>query len=719
MAVVGALTLGSTSFLPVAVAEAAEVPVAASPPATSAPVTTAPTEGPAPIATAPPTTATVAAGDLGDSIPQTPVDHTDYGTLGAGLYADPGGVETGDTDGSPVGGSVSVEGSEPEDWELDLTLGDDEPAATSDDTDDFGELIWFEDDAEPVVSSEAPATFNVVVFEPVGDPTTGASDAAAIAEPAETTADDDASAPTTTPEVLIFGDAIPVSPSAIDAALIGAIDDPELIVPSATPVTCGSATGQSQGCQKFEVSLKGVSCSATDCTILGSVFLDTKLTSSDCKGWFSAKDCWMQMTPELPSTLKSIDWTPCPSPWAKFTLSKQGCKTADNAEGTFNFTAVTKAITGTVTLQPLFKQDRASKYQFLTDSPLAVVLNTFHIAASGPAYATAGTPFNYIVNLDDNPDSGSLSDVKVTFGLKPAPGDYVDGTSSIVSTTSDAGWSCFGAGVAISLGCNFALTLPDGAHATFNIAVTAKDIVDQTEDDYGITATATCTLCTASTSTWEGTTIRKQDTTQLSITKDGPTGVIAGQSITYEIHVSNVGDHAATSVSVQDILPVGNVIQNASITVPAGWTCDQSTLMCTISSLASGGVAHFTVTGTVKADQAVGATLIDSAVANAANLSISEEAHGDIDRLHTTVTGSSSAAGGAGNVPGSDSGVGSSSASATGGSASASGSGTGDELAFTGSSAASFGLFGLLILGLGAAFAIAGRGRGRRTIRVD
>jgi uncharacterized repeat protein (TIGR01451 family) len=86
----------------------------------------------------------------------------------------------------------------------------------------------------------------------------------------------------------------------------------------------------------------------------------------------------------------------------------------------------------------------------------------------------------------------------------------------------------------------------------------------------------------------------------LALLKSGPTSVVPGQNATYTINVTNNGPGSAVNPVVTDALPAGTTF--ASETHPAGWTCTDpaggtnGTVSCTISSLASGGTASFTVT---------------------------------------------------------------------------------------------------------------------------
>ncbi len=96
----------------------------------------------------------------------------------------------------------------------------------------------------------------------------------------------------------------------------------------------------------------------------------------------------------------------------------------------------------------------------------------------------------------------------------------------------------------------------------------------------------------------------------LVVAKTGPVSVIAGNTITWTIAVSNTGSSTARNVAVSDDLPAG--ISNISLTPPTGGTCPAhadagSTVTCQLPDLAAGAPAvEITVTATVDAGYLVG-----------------------------------------------------------------------------------------------------------------
>jgi uncharacterized repeat protein (TIGR01451 family) len=85
----------------------------------------------------------------------------------------------------------------------------------------------------------------------------------------------------------------------------------------------------------------------------------------------------------------------------------------------------------------------------------------------------------------------------------------------------------------------------------------------------------------------------------LSVTKTGPSNVLAGSNITYTITVSNSASYsAAQSVVLSDVLPTGETFVSQSQVSGPGFTLGASgnTVTDTISTLAPGASATFTLT---------------------------------------------------------------------------------------------------------------------------
>ncbi len=98
-----------------------------------------------------------------------------------------------------------------------------------------------------------------------------------------------------------------------------------------------------------------------------------------------------------------------------------------------------------------------------------------------------------------------------------------------------------------------------------------------------------------------------------------PGQVRTGDDLTYTIQVTNNGPNAAIAATLTDAIPANTRFK--SITAPAGWACSTppvgggGTVSCTISSLAPGAVANFTLVVTVDCTGVSGPTTINNTAA--------------------------------------------------------------------------------------------------------
>ncbi|HET8796740.1 MAG TPA: hypothetical protein VFO89_03575, partial [Thermoanaerobaculia bacterium] len=106
-------------------------------------------------------------------------------------------------------------------------------------------------------------------------------------------------------------------------------------------------------------------------------------------------------------------------------------------------------------------------------------------------------------------------------------------------------------------------------------------------------------------------------TADLAITKtDSPDPVIAGESLTYSITVTNNGPDPASSASWSDTLPAGTTF--VSLSSPGGWSCTtpavgaNGTVSCSIASLGAGS-ANFTLVVAVSPSVAAATVLSNTA----------------------------------------------------------------------------------------------------------
>lgn len=103
----------------------------------------------------------------------------------------------------------------------------------------------------------------------------------------------------------------------------------------------------------------------------------------------------------------------------------------------------------------------------------------------------------------------------------------------------------------------------------------------------------------------------------LSVTKTASSSVAPGETITYNITITNNGPDAAQNVTLSDALPAGTSFQ--SITAPADWSVTTpavgsgGTVTATRSSFAKDVTASFTIVTTLSAGATGGATIINTA----------------------------------------------------------------------------------------------------------
>ncbi len=177
--------------------------------------------------------------------------------------------------------------------------------------------------------------------------------------------------------------------------------------------------------------------------------------------------------------------------------------------------------------------------------------------------------------------------------------------------SSPAGWSCttpaVGSGGTVS--CT-ASTVDVGGPYTFTLEVTVPaDYAGPNPIPNTATVGADNDSNPANNSASADTTLQTVSTADLAIAKsDSPDPVIAGNTITYGIAVSNVGGATATNATMSDTLPAGTTF--VSLTQAPGWSCTTpavgsgGAVDCTVASVDVGGPYNFTLVVTVPADYA-------------------------------------------------------------------------------------------------------------------
>ena len=209
------------------------------------------------------------------------------------------------------------------------------------------------------------------------------------------------------------------------------------------------------------------------------------------------------------------------------------------------------------------------------------------ISEECPDTAAIGTQVDCTVRVE------ALSNVPTASVNRTVPAQFVNTT--LVPDADPGNWDC----TAVT-SCDYTAnggTLQPGVYtftATADVVAPPDDVQDCTD-----VATAGTTLNSACADVR----VYEDDTdTFLDIEKvSGATDVTPGAPISYTITVTNLGPNPATTLAVFENPPA--LLAGASLAFTGGdgtWACvNGSTLICTAPTFASGGVATFTVTGTV------------------------------------------------------------------------------------------------------------------------
>src|SRR5262249_12900572 len=110
------------------------------------------------------------------------------------------------------------------------------------------------------------------------------------------------------------------------------------------------------------------------------------------------------------------------------------------------------------------------------------------------------------------------------------------------------------------------------------------------------------------------TTVRSQ--ADLQVQESGPSTAAAGTNVTYTITVTNSGPNAAVNGALNDPLPSGETFVSQTQTSGPSFTLSNSgnAINDTITSLAVGSTATFTVTALISASTPNGTVLVNTPV---------------------------------------------------------------------------------------------------------
>mgnify|MGYP000325785094 CR=1 FL=1 len=175
---------------------------------------------------------------------------------------------------------------------------------------------------------------------------------------------------------------------------------------------------------------------------------------------------------------------------------------------------------------------------------------------------------------------------------------------------SGAGWSCVVSNGTVS--CSRP-SLGPGAAAQIVITLTAPTEGGLITNTAQVTSTTIDPVPDNNRASEQTTVVPQAD---LAVSKtDSPDPVIAGTTLTYTLRVTNNGPSTATAVTLTDQVPAQVWFRSLS---GSPWTCSMPTqgssgvITCTVSSLAPGASAAFTITVDVPADTPDGTTLTNT-----------------------------------------------------------------------------------------------------------
>lgn len=220
--------------------------------------------------------------------------------------------------------------------------------------------------------------------------------------------------------------------------------------------------------------------------------------------------------------------------------------------------------------------------------------------AVAPAIAVAGTTLTYTIVVENAGPSNAAA-VSVT--------DTMPTGITATSVSTDIGF-CSSTGAAISC---FHPDLPPGTPMT----ITVNGTIDAAVAD-GLVLTNSASTSTTSDETDTTNNDASADVTietsaDLAVTKvSGVSEVIAGETISYTIEVTNSGPSDAQNVVLTDTVPADLTIDAVA---PAFCSFVGGTVTCSAGTIADGDTVTITIDATVSEDAADGSTLSNTATA--------------------------------------------------------------------------------------------------------
>src|SRR5437764_1660844 len=258
------------------------------------------------------------------------------------------------------------------------------------------------------------------------------------------------------------------------------------------------------------------------------------------------------------------------------------------------------------------------------------------VTKTAPASASTGSNITFTINLGNGgPDDAASATFNDTLPSGATFVSYMQTsgpafTCGTLPNVGDAGGT---------VNCSIA-TLTAGTTATFDI------VVNVSSGAAGTTLINTVTVSSQTpddnsenNSSITGTTVPGGNLADVAITKSGPASAPPNSDVTYTITVTNFGSNAATNVSWSDTLPAGTPSSPMTFvafqqTSGPAFNCPSpgASVTCSISTLAAGATATFTLTGHIPSGTASG-----TEYTNEATLKSDNDPNPDNDIGSTTV----------------------------------------------------------------------------------
>ena len=230
-----------------------------------------------------------------------------------------------------------------------------------------------------------------------------------------------------------------------------------------------------------------------------------------------------------------------------------------------------------------------------------------------PHPVVAGQDITYTTTLSNTGPSDAAAPVVTT---------TIPTSTTFVSLTWPNGWNCAtpspGSGGTISCTLNGGGSLAVGGSATFALVVLADQGMPAGTGT-GLSATSTASSTTTDPIAANNTATANPNATtsaDLGVTNSlAPNAVLAGQTLTDTVTVTNHGSSAAAGAAYTETIPANTTFQD--LMPPAGWTCvtpesgSTGTVSCTLTGVgfAAGASAHFTLTLNVPANVLDGSSI--------------------------------------------------------------------------------------------------------------